>query len=284
MGCRSTRAAATRLPGTPADPLVTSAAEGFSGWFNRVFKLIGAHLRDMYVIGLLSMGVPVAVLSTLLSVYAPTSTQHIDEQGRAVPEFHFPHPVAFLLILLMLVVVGGFLGALGQAALVWTVTRRAAGAPAPVADALRYGLANAARLWGWTLIYGLLVTVGVCACVVGSLYFALAGCLYLPVALYQRGANPISTSFSMIHKNFGRALGRMALLVLIVGGASFVLQIPAAIATAAGGATAGHLVSGVLALVGLPLNFALLLGEVLLFAELRARQAPLTTADLNAVL
>ncbi|HWB34704.1 MAG TPA: hypothetical protein VHA75_01635 [Rugosimonospora sp.] len=267
------------------DPLVTAPGEGVGGWFNRLFKAFGLHLRAMYLIGLATFGIPSAVFGVLLGVYGPTTTQRLDPAtGRNVPEMHFDHAAAFLLLALVFVVVSGFLGALGQGAFVWTLTRRAVDAPAPVGDALRYGLGNAFRLWGWTLLYGLIVGVGVCACVLPGLYLLVAGSLYIPVLLYQRGANPISTSFSMVNKNFGAALGRLVLLFLLVVGAQLILQIPSAIVTATVSTAAGRVVDVVTTLAAIPLTFATVLGAVLLFAELRARQYPLASADLNAAL
>jgi hypothetical protein len=191
----------------------------------------------------------------------------------------------FVLAALGTVVVSGFLTGVAQAAVVWAVTRQAAGRPAPIGASLLYGLRNGARLWGWSLLYGLMVLAGTCACFLPGLYFALAGCLYIPVALYRRGMNPISTSFSLINSSFWAALGRMALLLLMVYGVDVVLSVPVQIVSFANKTLAVPLAAG-LQFVTAPLAMVLTVGSLLLFAELSARQlrAEPTTASLDAAL
>jgi hypothetical protein len=191
----------------------------------------------------------------------------------------------FVVALLVVLVISGYLTGVAQAAVVWAVTREAAGRPAPFGAALVYGLRNGARLWGWGLLYGLMVAVGLCACIFPGLYLALAGCLFVPVALYRRGMNPISTSFSLINSNFGAALGRMALLVLMVYGVQLILSIPVQIVSL-GSRTLGTVLSIGLQLVTAPLPMILTIGTVLLFAELSVRQmrTETTTASLDAAL
>ncbi len=270
----------------PGDPLVTTPAEGFSGWFSRLFKVFGTHLPAMYLIGLATFAIPTALLQLVVPWLTPSVTYTTDADGARVPHVNFDHVGALVGTVLGAAIVIGFLAALGQATFVWTITRRAVGEPAPLGGALRYGLANGVRLWGWTVLYGLMVVAGTVCCLLPGLYLAFAGCLYAAVALYQRGANPIGTSFSMIHKHFGAALGRVVLAALLAFVANFVIStIGSLIARLVSDTdTARGVASSITSLIAIPVNFVPVLIGVLLFAELKAREHPLRSADLAAVL
>jgi len=201
------------------------------------------------------------------------------------PTFNTSWAGPFIVAVVVIVVVSGFLTGVAQAGVVWAVTREAAGRSAPVGAALRYGLRNGVRLWGWSLLYGLMILAGTCACFLPGLYFALAGCLYVPVALYRRGTNPISTSFSLVNGNFLAALGRMALLLLLVYGVELVLSLPVQLLSL-GFRSLGVPLTIALQFVTAPLPMVLTVGSVLLFAELSVRQlrAETTTVTLDAAL
>jgi hypothetical protein len=264
--------------------LVTAPGEGLGGWFGRLFTQFGRHWRAMYLIGLATFAVPTVVLDLVLPYVEPRITYTVDANGGQVPHLHLAHPLGLLATVLLAVVALGYLGAVAQAAFVWTITRRAVDAPAALGGALRYGLRTSGRLWGWSLVYGALLGVGLIFCVLPGLYLAFAGCLYPAIVCYQRGLNPISTSFSMIHKNFGPALGRVVLATLLAAGANLVLAVVGGLAGGVGGAGAVRVVSVVTSLVTIPLSFVAVLVSVLLFAELRARLYPLRSLDLDAVL
>jgi hypothetical protein len=201
------------------------------------------------------------------------------------PTFNPSWAGPFIVAVLVIVVGSGFLTGVAQAGVVWAVTREAAGRPAPVGAALRYGLRNGVRLWGWSLLYGLMVLAGTCACFLPGLYFALAGCLYVPVALYRRGMNPITTSFSLVNGALWAALGRMAMLLLLVYGVELVVSVPVQILSLGFRGLSVPLTIG-LQFVTAPLTTVLTVGTVLLFAELSVRQLRIetTTASLDAAL
>jgi len=266
-----------------ADPLVTAPAEGFSGWFNRLFSVLRRSWKSILLISWTTYAVPAVALVAVLGL-ATNSLIELPPAGSSQsPSFDTSLLGVFIVAGIAGFIVVGYLTSAAQAAVVWTVTRQAAGQPAPLGAALKYGLRNGIRLWGWSLLYALIIGAGTCACILPGLYLALAGCLYIPVALYRRGLGPISTSFSLVNKNFGAALGRMALLLLMVYGVQLVFSVPIRLATA-GSTTLGVVLSAAVALVTAPLALVLTTGSVLLFAELWARRAPTTTADLDAAL
>jgi hypothetical protein len=269
-------------PAAP-DPLVTAPGEGFTGWFNRLFAVLRRSWRSLLLISWITFGIPVAVLVVPLALAFDRAVVLPPPGGTQPPTFNSGLLGVFVAVVAGAALVFGFLTSAAQAAVVWSITRQAAGRPAPLGAALLYGLRNGLRLWGWSLLYAVMIAAGTCACILPGLYLALAGCLYVPVALYRRGMSPISTSFSLVNSNFWAALGRMALLLVMVYGVQVVLTIPVQILSTAS-RTLGLVLSIVLQLLTAPLALVFVVGSVLLFAELWAKRMPTTTADLNAAL
>jgi hypothetical protein len=265
------------------DPLVTGPNEGVSGFFGRFFGIIRRSWKPLLVIPWATFGVPLVALVVAAGLISRHMVVLPTVGSTAGPTIDTSHLATLVFIAVPGGILIGFLMSCAQAAAVWAVTREAAGRPAPLRAALNFGLRNGLRLWGWSLLYGLMVAVGICACVLPGLYLALAGCLYIPVALYRRDLSPLSTSFSLVHRNFGTALGRMALMVLLLYGAEAVLSAPVQILSLTSPAVAVVL-SVVLEVVTAPLSLMLAVASVLLFAELWFKQQPTTTGDLNAAL
>jgi hypothetical protein len=275
------------VPAMPAyaapDRLVTPVHEGFGGWFSRVFATLGRSWLSLVLISWLTYGLPLAVLVPVfryqldrMLVAAPSATGQVSVDDSRVG--------TLVVIILVAFIVIGFANGVAHAAVVWAVTREAAGQPRSLGGALGYGLRNGLRMFGWGLLYGLLVGVGLCACVAPGLYFALAGCLYVPVALYRRGMHPIGTSFSLVNRNFGAALGRMALLIVMLYGVQLVLAVPVQAVTLQASQGVALAVSIVLQFVTAPLTLVTTVGSTLLFAELWNRQSPITIAHLDGAL
>ena len=109
----------------------------------------------------------------------------------------------------------GLVQAVGWAAGTWVITQQAAGQPASLDAALRYGLRRALGLWGWTLLVSLLIGIGFCFCVLPGIYLAFALSMAGPVYLFERH-NPIGRSFRMFHDRLGLLLGRVALVAVAV--------------------------------------------------------------------
>jgi hypothetical protein len=265
------------------DPLVTGATEGFGGWFSRLFAVLGRSWKSILLISWSTAGVPVAVLAVVAGLTTNRMVVMPAPGSSQAPRFDSGAVGTFIVILLVAAIVGAYLTAVAQAATVWAVTREAAGGRAPLGAALGYGFRNGLRLFGWSLLYGVIVGVGLVACIIPGIYLGVAGCLYIPIALYRRGMSPIGTSFSMVNRSFWAALGRMLLLLVMVYGVQLVLSIPAQIVSA-GSRAAGLVLTVVVELVTAPLALVLTIGTVLLFAELWNKGVPTTTADLNAAL
>lgn len=264
-----------------SDPLVTAPGEGYSGWASRVSGMVRRNWRRIVAVTLIMQAVPAVLAGVLASSSRLQLTTVTDAYGATRPDLgNLPR---LFLTLFVVALVGAFLREVSTGAIVWSVTREATGQPASLGEALRYGFRNGPRLFGWSLLYGLLTMLGVCACIVGVVYPAVAGSLYAPVALYQRGSNAIGTSFSMVNRSFWPSLGRMATVIGIVYAVESLFDLPAML-VAQSSTGAAELLTMVFALLLAPISALVPLGAVALFAELRARVYPTTSADLAAAL
>ncbi len=272
--------------GQPVDPLVTPPGEGFAGWWSRLWKVFARSWGALALIIGVTSGLPAIVLG----IYAAQSTtltdlQHALQQKQDDPNsaFVFPHGLAqFVGVGIVLGVLAAVCRAVGWAASIWTLTRQAAGEPAPFGTAILYGLKNFPRVFGWVFVYSLLIGVGTVCCILPGLYFAIAGSLIVPLVIFSRGS--VSESFRLVNKNFGAVLGRILAvygLGLAVGVVSLILS---SVLGAAGG-TPGRIVSEVLSSVlGIPGTIILIIGVTLTYAEMRAKEMITTTPMMNQAL
>jgi hypothetical protein len=275
----------------PTDPLVPPPGGGFDAWFSRLTATLRRSWRSLLVVLGLTHALPsvafgviaLVYLGTFTSIYSlnqPTGAQ--DEPGAIFG--------GFLVLAIVLGVVISLVQSLGYAAATWIVAREAAGEPAPLGAAMRYGLGRMVGLWGWTLAYGIIVGVGFCLCILPGVYFGLALALFGPVYVFER-ENPFGRAWRMFHDNFGPVLGRVALIAASVIAVQVVVSLLQNILTVVGGgpnssaAVAIGLVMGLIGvLVMLIPTMIQVVGLVITYAEQRARQGPLATRQLAAEL
>ncbi|MGW5556387.1 hypothetical protein ACWER9_04065 [Micromonospora sp. NPDC003944] len=279
----------------PNDALVTPPGAGLGAWFNRCGGALRRGWRQLVPIMLLTQVLPAAVLSVLSLGLDPSAKWAAQAGSNPTPVLPDNFAVEVLSLLVVLIggsVVVGLVQAVGWASGTWVITRQAAGQPASLEAALRYGLRRALGLWGWTLLVSLLIGVGVCFCVLPGIYLAFALSMAGPVYLFERH-NPIGRSFRMFHDRLGLLLGRVALVALavIVGtlipgglegvGTSAFGTDPFA---SAGTAVGAVVVIGITAVLALPAHLAQMIGLLVTYAEQRAHEAPVNTAGLAAEL
>nr|MDT0660252.1 hypothetical protein [Micromonospora sp. DSM 115978] len=273
----------------PNDPLVPPPNAGLNGWSDRVAGAIRRSWRTLLPIMLLTQSGPALVVG-VFSLAAPTGAPG---SGLGQPEVGQPPPdlgelFAFIGGLAVLSLGISVVSSIGWAAGAWVMTRQAAGEQVGMSAALRYGLSRALGLWLWTLLAGLLVVVGICACVLPGIYLGFALSMVGPVYLFER-VNPIGRSFQIFHGAFGLILGRVALVALVtVGGVVLIEVVGTGLGLSLGmgsGLTAGAvLVTVVGSLIATPLYLVQLVGLVATYTEWRGRQAPVGTAQLVAEL
>jgi hypothetical protein len=279
----------------PEDPLVPPPYSGFDGWFKRLTGTTRRSWRPVLVVLALTHVLPAMTVGVLAVAYFGLFTPFFSLlqtqeplDGSEVGPF-----VAGILVFVLVGIVVVSLGqALGYAGSTWILTREAVGQPAPIGDALRYGLRRMVGLWGWTLLFGLIIGLGFCLCVLPGLYFGLALALFGPVYMFERG-NPFGRAWRMFHDNFGPVLGRVALLAAALFAVQMVVSlIQNVVLTAVGGPQAPAELTMTLSLVftlfgyliQLPATMIQTIGVVVTYAEQRARLAPLNSATLAAEL
>ncbi|MFG2055493.1 hypothetical protein ACGFI9_15865 [Micromonospora sp. NPDC048930] len=277
----------------PNDPLVTPPYAGIGGWFARCTGALRRGWRQLLPIMLLTQAVPAAVIGILSVGLAPAGEPVTGPQGAPVlPDGYFGDIFLFYGAVLLAVLLFGPLQAAGWAAGTWVITRQAAGEPAGVGAAFRYGWRRALGLWGWTVVASLLIMVGFCACVLPGIYVIFAIALFGPVYLFER-QDPIGRSFGMLHRRLGMVLGRVALVVAVLVAAAVVNGVLEAVSqltfgvhpmAAPGTAVGAVLVAVLSAVLVTPSYLAQLVGLLVTYAEQRAQDGPVNTARLVAEL
>ncbi|MFI7577586.1 hypothetical protein [Micromonospora sp. NPDC049497] len=278
----------------PNDPLVNPPGAGVGGWWARCVGAVRRGWPLLVPILLLTQVLPAALMSLLSLAVDPTARWDADlaENADALPDTFLADLAAMLGVLVGALVVFGLVQAVGWAAGTWVVARQAAGEPVSLGGALRHGARRALGLWGWSLLVGVLVGVGVCFCVLPGIYLVFALSLAGPVYLFER-QNPIGRAFRMFHERLGLVLGRMALVAV----AFVVVSVVAGIVEAVGGLPFGVtpldspgtavgivVVSLTGAVLALPAYLAQLVGLVVTYAEQRACEGPVNAARLAAEL
>jgi hypothetical protein len=141
-----------------------------------------------------------------------------------------------------------------------------------------------------------MTVVGFFACIVPGMYLAVASSLVVPFAVFDRGSNAIAGSFRAVNRNFGAVLGRLVVATLLVLAVSLAISCvlggifgAASQFDTSSGSTATPAVdtigsSIITSIVGLPLTMFFLAAILAIYAQVRARAVPTTSADLNAAL
>ncbi len=220
------------------DPLVNPPGAGMGGWFARCWSAAQRSWRPLVVLILITGALPAIVFGLLSPLYTPASMT-----GGPTPMAGAdPGEAAALLrellayegVVLAAAVVMSLVQAVGWAGGTWILARQAAGHPAAIGAAFRYGLRRAPALWGWYLLCDVIVLAGFCACFLPAVYLGFALSLAGPVYLFER-VNPISRSFGMVHARFGMVLGRVATVVGLALAGGVVVVIIQVIGQATGG-------------------------------------------------
>ncbi|MFG3683633.1 hypothetical protein ACGF5H_26360 [Micromonospora chalcea] len=277
----------------PQDPLVNPPHAGIGPWFARCWGALRRGWRQLLPIVLLTQVVPATVIGVLTLIISPDGQMATAPNGApALPEGFWAQTLGFYGAILFAGLIFGALQAMGWAAGTWVIARQAAGQPAGLGAAFRYGLSRALGLWGWTIVVSLLVTLGACFCLLPGLYAALALALFGPVHLFER-RDPVGRSWQMFHSRFGMVLGRVMLVVAALVAATlldvvlaginvelFGVEPMGAVGTAIGAVT----ITVLSAVVAAPTYLVQQVGLVVTYAEQRAQEGPVTAAQLAAEL
>ncbi len=273
--------------GYPEDPLIS---RDYAGWWNRSVTLLRTYWRQLLALQLIGAVAGLLLRTPAAAFQALTSTRF--RPGQPIDPDTASAEMGSLLGAAGLTLAGVLLAALISALVTLACIRLlvvgVTGGRPDVGGALRGSLPRLFPLIGWGLLGGLVVLVGLCACLVPGFYFA-AVLLVLPaVVLFERGG-AIGRCFKLFHGDFGASIARVAtILAIIVAGILVSLVIGGIIGAGIGitGATDTAVITGAVinSIVGIivGVGLGLLTAPLTLttYADMRARVEPLSTAVL----
>ncbi len=276
------------------DPLVPPPGSPLGYLFNKITQIAGRSWRSVLLIVFLASGLPTALIEFVYWVsygyagFGSRTPGRLDDvsDGRLLLGGVITFGVALAL---------SFVVVAGWAAAVWALTVEASGERATLGAAFTFGFSRVLSLWVWALAVSLIVAVGTVCLVLPGIYLAVALSLFAMVVIYEPGLNPISRSFKLTHLSFGRTLGRVLLLGLVITVYSTVVNLifsliqSSIVSNTTDGLDldAGSRVSlGVIGAIGdlistVPGTALLAVALVPIYGELRARETPTSTPILR---
>ncbi len=261
----------------------------FGAWFNKVVEISKRSWKSVLITAGAGVAVPYAIAGFFAGVAgwdSGWSVLSITSTFNAIGD----RPGGIMLAL-VISVAACFVAAGGWAAGAWAVIQEAAtGTPADVRRAARYGVKRATALFPWTVIAAAAYTLAGMCLWLPSLYIAFGFAFFGMVALFERGQNPVKRSFHLTHNTTTLAptLGRLGVLIAIgtvylflVRTVESVLHTLVSIVGARGPGLGHGVVEFLGGLLAAPVFGLLLVALLPAYAELRARETPMTTSRLQ---
>ncbi|MBP2368707.1 hypothetical protein [Pseudonocardia parietis] len=245
--------------GTSPDPLVPFS---FGDWFSKVIGVVQRSWKPLLIIQV-AVYVPVAILQAVLQLLGLQATAGPTDFD-PTDEFVGGGAAAVGVVGLLMLVVTLVLGALAQAASVFVIVRDAAQRPYAPQHVFAFAKSRALAVIGWSLLAGLLITIGFILLVLPGLYLAVifGGALTGVVVIERAG---IGRAFTLVNPRFFPVLGRFVVFILL----AFVFVIVVSMVSAAlalGNPVVAGLISSVLTL---PVTLAGAAAAVVIYAENR---------------
>ncbi|MEV4539531.1 hypothetical protein AB0J82_37735 [Asanoa sp. NPDC049518] len=264
-----------------ADPLISPT---YGGWWNRGVAIAKAGWRPLA--GLQLVGVvlallvqaPAAVFIAFASDDLESSFTSYDGTGNA----DFTPFVVLISLTVGAALLAMLLTTVVTLASVHVGVSIAVGVAPRMGDALRMAVRRVFPLIGWQLLALPVYLVALCLCILPIFYVA-AVFVVLPVVVAVERTNAIGRCFTLFHRDFGAAAGRIATILGLTIGVSVVGAVIGGVVEAAtsvsmpdnAGIITGSIVSTLLTAV-LAGAVAVLLAPLTLtaYADLRARTEP----------
>lgn len=281
------------VPSAPTpidDPLVPY---DFSSLFERMGSILKRSWRSLLAIQAIGTLVPAAVMLVVVLATGVGGFLYANPAGYGTGQLTEEQLSELLslfvgvsIVVVLVALASAYINAVAWAASIWTLTRQAAGEPAPLGEAFRYGFRRGLPLFGWNLLAGLCIAVGALCCILPGVYLGVALSLIAPIVVFE-GGNAFSRSFRLTHSRFWPTAGRVVLLYLVYFGYSLVVSLPNNLAGVPTGDAAAQLALPMVmqlittALV-VPATVVLVVGLTVIYTELRSREQPLSTPQLAA--
>ena len=261
---------------SPDDPLVPG---DFSGWFQKTIGVVQRSWRQLGIIQLV-----LAVLAAIYGAVTVTMTASMEEfsaqleAGQPAPPDAMSTVFSFLGTVLIGMVVLGVVTALLVSASMFVVIRDAAGQPASLGDALRFGGSRLLATIGWGILSFIMIMVGTLLLIIPGIYLSVViSATLVGVIVVERGG--IGRCFALVNPRFWPTTGRLVVLWVMY---AVYYGITYSISLAFGGpASATHAI--VQAILTIPIGVLVTAAIVVTYAELRFREHPgVTTQSLDA--
>jgi hypothetical protein len=203
------------------DPLVTDT---FESWWHASLDVVQRSWRTVGLILLIGVVLPRWVLGAFNNnVRAPESDTVVTDWGAWVRDYSPGVAVSVIGGILTLAV----LYVAGSAALaaVRTAAAEAAGGFLALGEAFSFGFKRGGKFFLWLLLAWLTIAVGLVLCVLPGLWAIFALSLMAPAAVFEPRRSPYARSIQLTHSSFWRALGRLAIVMLVAIAANLVISL-----------------------------------------------------------
>ncbi len=203
-----------------ADPLISP---NYGGWWNRGVAIVRVGWKPLA--GLQAVGVALSLLvQAPAAVFIAFATN--DLETSFIPEDSSAQPDWTPFIVLMSLTVAAALLALVLStvitlASVYVGVSIAVGVPPRMGDAVRMAVRRLFPLLGWQLLAIPIYLVAVCFCVL-PIFYVMAVFAVLPVVVAVERTNAIARCFTLFHRDFGAAAGRIATILGLTLGVALV--------------------------------------------------------------
>lgn len=262
------------------DPLISP---DYPGWWRRTLAVLKpgwkplAVLQSIGFVVSLIFSVPQAIYLVLLQQDLERATRIDPDTGTTAQTDLTPILAVFGIMLL-----GAFITVLVSAAVTigsnHVVVSVATGNPARIGPALALAVRRMFPLIGWQILAGLIMVVGLCACIL-PFFYLFAVFLILPaVVTFERGS-AIGRCFALFHRDLGGSISRVATIAGITIGAGVVGGIFSAVIESIAGAPTFTTSDARFSDLGATYIVAIVVGSVV--AELIVRTASVFTAPLT---
>ena len=280
-------------PTNRTDPLVLPPGSAYGAWFSTIMDVAKRSWKSLLIIAAIGIAAPLAIVSLV--------SYSMDVGGMLSGFGFFTHSgfsfigfLGALFVKLLLLIAAAFVTSAGWAAGSWALVQEAkTGRSANVNEAFQFGLKRAMRLFPWAVLAGIAFFVGYLVLWVPVLAVAFGFSMFGFAATFENTGNPLTRSFTMVIRNIGPTLARVAtvfgiyLVYYWVVSAIFgLLTLPGRII--GGNSFGANLLTGIIEMIATvilaPGLAFLLIGLFVTYSELRAQEGPTSTDTLAAEL
>jgi hypothetical protein len=217
------------------DPLISA---NYSGWWRRGMAIVKTGWRQLASLQTIGIGAALLVqvpFVICVTVWGPALEERFDRPDAGAETIVDPGPVSVSLGLVLLgILLSSLVSATIAVATVHLSVSIASGATRSVGLSARHALRRALPMVGWQFVAALIVLVGLCLCLVPALYLIAVFTILPAVVAFER-TNAIGRCFSLFHRGFRVADGRIVTIIGIGVGVAVVASLLGGVVESAAG-------------------------------------------------